>query len=111
MNEAMAPCSPSRAMVVGPDGTVNNAGTILKTGGTGTFIDDGTTFNNQGGTINIESGTFDIEDHLETGPGQSTGGTFDASAGAVLDISIIGTLTGTYTGTGGGPCNCSDGTS
>ena len=92
-------------------GTIDNLGTIDVAAGMGqTFSELDSTFNNQGGTISVTSGTFAINQlHGSTGPGNSTGGTFDASAGAVLDISSIGTLTGTYTGTGGGVVQLSNG--
>ena len=85
-------------------GTITNDGTIEKTAGSGAFSDSGSTFQNDGGTINVQSGSFLFfpPAHQNSGPGTSTGGTFDVSAGATLGISGIGTLTGAYTGTGGG---------
>ena len=61
------------------------------------------------GPSTSRSGSFLFDrPHSGTGAGTSTSGTFDASAGATLDISIIGTLTGTYTGTGGGTVQISN---
>jgi hypothetical protein len=85
-------------------GTVDNQGTIAVAAGAGqTFTDIDTTFDNLGGMISVTSGAFLIaNDETATGRGTSTGGAFDVSIGAVLDISGLGTLTGTYNGTGGG---------
>jgi hypothetical protein len=59
---------------------------------------------NQGGTINAAAGTLVLD-----GGGTSTGGNYDASTGATLDLtggqhdnSATPVWTGTYTGTGGG---------
>ncbi len=86
--------------------TFNNAGTVRKTSGAGEsrfFARNGDPngfvfFNNLGGTIEALTGT------LRLARGSSTGGTYNASAGAVLDITGGGNVSveGTYQGTGGG---------
>ena len=70
-----------------------NTGIVEKTGGTGTAT-FGIAFNNQGGTIASTAGTLNLP------YGTSTGGTYNAAAGATVALS--GHLTGTYTGSGAG---------
>jgi hypothetical protein len=87
-----------------------NAGLLKKSGGTGTSAFDPTmVFNNQNGTIEVDSGTL----QLPGGVGVSTGGTFNVpAAGAVLNlVSANGTgiFTGTYTGSGAGTVQLSQG--
>ena len=87
-----------------------NLGLLKKSGGTGTSSFDPTmVFNNQNGTIEVDSGTL----QLPGGTGVSTGGTFNVpTAGAVLNlVSANGTgiFTGTYTGTGAGIVQLSQG--
>jgi hypothetical protein len=93
-------------IVEGVGGQVlNNTGTVEKTGGTGTSV-IGVPFSNLGGTLAADSGTLQLvtSDTL----GASTGGTFDAAKGAVLDLvgggSEISTnvFSGSYTGSGQG---------
>jgi hypothetical protein len=85
---------------------VSNAGTLEKTGGTGTASID-VAFSNLKGTLAANSGTLQLDCRLDTG-GSSTGGTFDAAKGAVLDLTGGGgalstnVFTGTYTGSGQG---------
>jgi hypothetical protein len=77
-----------------------NSGLLEQTVGTGT-TDFNTSLSNAGGTIDIQTGTFEWDGDN----GVSTGGTFDASPGAVLQYGIFNqsnTWTGTYTGGGGG---------
>jgi hypothetical protein len=81
----------------GSGGTVinNNAGTISGTGGV-----EADTFNNNGGTLGASSGTL----YINSVQGSSTGGTFTADAGSVLELapSTHFTFTGSYTGSGSG---------
>jgi hypothetical protein len=69
------------------------SGLLEKSGGTG-FSTIGVPFNNQGGTLLAQTGT------LNPGAGSNIGGTYNASAGAVVLLS--GSLVGTFTGSGGG---------
>jgi hypothetical protein len=78
-----------------------NAGTVLKSGGSGTSF-MGATFNNVGGLLDIHTGWLTIS-YL----GSSTGGTFNVAPGAGLNLTggygyIPKTYSGTYTGSGGG---------
>ena len=76
---------------------VTNAATGLveKTGGAGTsVIGSGISFNSNGGVATASVGTLNLS------TGTSTGGAFNAAAGASL--LFAGYLTGTYTGTGAG---------
>jgi RHS repeat-associated protein len=81
-------------------GSFNNYGTVSRTTGSGTASFEQISFNNLGGAINVASST------LVVGAGTSTGGSFNASAGATLAFqSYYGgtqTLTGIYTGSGAG---------
>jgi hypothetical protein len=84
----------------GHDGYVNNSGMIRKSAGAGTtsiYI----VLSNTGGTIEAQSGTV----NLQTVGGNSTGGVFKASNGAVVALSGTMTLTGTYTGAGAVDCH------
>jgi hypothetical protein len=89
--------------LVGGNGTFNNlaGGTFQKSAGTGTATVSGMPFNNSAGaTINVTSGTLAF-----SGGGTDTGGTFNVSNGAVLNLNgnvSNPILTGTYTGSGGG---------
>jgi RHS repeat-associated protein len=86
--------------ITNPTAAFNNYGTLERTEGTGTADFSQLVFNNLGGAIDVDSTT------LQLGPGTSTGGSFVVAAGA--DVNIFGgyggtqTLTGTYTGSGGG---------
>ena len=84
----------------GPDnGAFDNAGTLRKSGGTGTSTVDVLFNNAAGGAIDVGSGTLVL-----AGGGSSQGGTFDVAQGGTLDLTGGNTnnLTGTYTGSGGG---------
>ena len=60
--------------------TIVNAGTIEKTGGTGTTTVSNVALNNSG-TLDVESGTLALDS-----PETSTGGTFTVATGAVLKL-------------------------
>ncbi len=78
-------------------GSLTNLGTVLDTAPSGTTTTINAAFNNQGGTIDVQSGT------LQFGlGGTSTGAAIEVSQGATLLLNGIGTLTGTYTGSGQG---------
>jgi hypothetical protein len=82
-------------------GQVINAGTVRKSGGTGTSTLGPFFFDHENGTIDVETGTIAIPLSGEI----STGGTFNVAANAVLDLSGNGgenSLVGTYTGSGAG---------
>ena len=88
-------------------GLVVNSGLIEKTAGTGTSAII-VNFNNQGGTVAAQTGTLS-----PAGGGTDTGGVFNASAGATVDLcdgSQTTSLSGTYTGTGSGTVNIGSGT-
>ncbi len=77
-----------------------NSGLLEQTVAAGT-TDFRTSLSNTGGTIDIQTGTFEWDGDS----GVSTGGTFDASPGAVLQYGVgnqSNTWTGTYTGGGSG---------
>ena len=75
---------------------INNAGTFRKSGGTGTST-IASNFNNlTGGVIQVQSGTLTLD-----GASSSVGGTFEVSAGAVLDLPNH-TFKGTHSASGGG---------
>jgi hypothetical protein len=79
---------------------VNN-GTVEKTGGTGTSGMTNMQFVHANDTIAVTSGTLTINSNADF----STGGTFNVSAGCVLDLSGASgenDLVGTYTGLGAG---------
>jgi fibronectin-binding autotransporter adhesin len=91
------------ASLTGTSGTIvnnENHSTISKTAGTGQSDFAPDTFENNGGTLGVSSGTFTIAPYL----GNSTGGTFSANSGGVLEINSSSdyTYTGTYTGSGSG---------
>jgi hypothetical protein len=87
-------------------GTINNTGMILKSAGTGIGALGNDTFNNSAGTIEVDSG------QLTLSGGTETGGKFTVAAGSVLDLTgaQAATLSGTYTGSGGGVVQISGGT-
>jgi hypothetical protein len=80
-------------------GVVDNAGTIEKTAG-GAPSQINTAFNNTGGTLSVTNGTLT----LDTQSGENTGGVFNVSAGAILDLTGGNSVSysGTYTGSGSG---------
>ena len=85
----------------GGQGTFTNAssGLFEKTAGTGTSsIGGGVLFDNQGGKVAGDAGT------LTLGAGTSTGGTYNAMPGDIVDLvgSEEATFSGTYSGSGGG---------
>jgi RHS repeat-associated protein len=81
-------------------GTFNNSGTVERTTGTGTGDFEQVLFNNLGGAIDVASTA------LQIGGGASTGGSFNVAAGATVYLASYSaatqTITGTYTGSGGG---------
>jgi hypothetical protein len=91
----------------GNGGVLTNSGTIEKTAG-GASSPINVTFNNTGGTLNVTNGTLT----LNTLGGENSGGTFDVSAGAILDLTGGNTVTysGTYTGSGTGQVELGSGT-
>ena len=91
----------------GSDGYINNeAGATFEDTGT-TTVDVDAVFNNQGGTVAATAGTLNFDDG-----GTDTGGAYDPSTGATIDLGNPNesygyyddppVLTGTFTGTGGG---------
>src|SRR5262249_29304622 len=82
-------------------GTLINSGTFQKSTGNVATIASTVPFDNVGGTVSVQAGTLNLP-----GAGTSTGGTLDASTGAILDLTGGGgttaTVTGTYTDAGGG---------
>jgi RHS repeat-associated protein len=91
----------------GARGTFHNHGTLRRSAGAGIADFDGVSFNNPGGAIDVQSGTLDLSG------GTSTGGAFTVAPGAVLDLSDSNesqTVTGAYTGSGGGAVRLSAGT-
>jgi len=90
-------------------GIINNRGLFRKSGGTGISIISAA-FNNLGGTIEVDSGTLSL-----TADGTSTNGTFNVSAGAVLNL-LAGNsgqwqeFVGTFTGSGNGTVLLGSGT-
>ncbi|MBL8813974.1 MAG: carboxypeptidase regulatory-like domain-containing protein [Planctomycetaceae bacterium] len=84
--------------------TFNNLGTVRKSAGSGesSFTEN---FHNLGGTVEATQGK------LKLSRGSSTGGTYNASAGAVLDMTGGSTafFTGTLTGSGSGRVELSSG--
>jgi hypothetical protein len=71
-----------------------DAGTTLTLGGATLLIGH---VSLSGGTINLQSGTLQFNSR-----GSSTGGAFQVGQGATVHLGNIGTLTGTYTGSGQG---------
>lgn len=84
---------------------VTNEGTVQKSGGTGQSFMEG--FVNLGGVIEVLSGELQLQ-----GNGVNTGGTFNLSPGALLDLTggQSPTYAGTYTGSGGGTISWDNGT-
>jgi hypothetical protein len=80
----------------------NNSGTVQKfSSGDSDVTLLGVNLNNAAdGTVNVQTGTL----KLTAGGGTSAGGTFNVSTGATFDLGDGGqrTLTGSYTGSGGG---------
>jgi hypothetical protein len=79
---------------------VVNAGTVQKSGGTGTTTLS-IPFSITGGTLEVDSGTLS----LDAGAGISTGGTFTVAQNATLDLtgnSSGNVFTGSFTGSGAG---------
>jgi hypothetical protein len=74
---------------------MSNAGTVEKTGGTGTSSIT-VAFSNLNGTLAADSGTLQLASGYLGGA--STGGTFDAAKGAVLDLTGGGGALSTNTG-------------
>ena len=89
------------------DQPFNNAGLFRKSAGTSTSTVTAQ-FNNQGGTIEVDSGTLQLPIGNVNG-NQSTGGTFNVAAGAVLDLGDGQFFYGTYTGSGAGTVQLSQG--
>jgi YD repeat-containing protein len=86
---------------LGGDGTINNTstGAVLASAPPTLSTDIGQeTFNDLGGTIGVQSGTLDL------GQGVSQGGTYTVAPGADLELSNGSdrTISGTFTGSGGG---------
>jgi hypothetical protein len=81
-----------------------NRGTLRKSGGAGASSIDSLTLSNENGTIDVRSGTLE----LLSRSGANTGGTFNVSTGAVLDLtptccsSVLMRYAGVYTGSGAG---------
>ncbi len=86
----------------------NNAGVLAKTAGGGASNLPGLPFNNvTGGIAESDTGTLNL-----SGGGTSTGGTYIAALGAVVNLTGSSTTTwsGTFTGSGSGAVVLSDGT-
>jgi hypothetical protein len=81
------------------NGTFTNAGTLEKTGGTGTSTIQCATFNNNGGAVSVQQGTLAL-----ISGGLLDGGTFTALSNALFNVEPQGVLscTGSFTGAGGG---------
>lgn len=91
----------------GPARTVfTNTGTVTKSSGAGLGSGFTTTFNNAGGSIAVNSG------QLTLFSGTSTGGTYTAAAGSVLDLTGNQTqnYAGAFTGSGAGTVRLDNGT-
>jgi hypothetical protein len=80
------------------NGTLNNAGTLEKTGGNGTS-QIASMFSNSNAIV-VQTGTI----QLQTSGGTSTGGTFTVAGGATLDLTGTAAVdySGTYMGSGAG---------
>ena len=97
-----APTSSTTVIASGGTVTNNACGTVeLASNVTATIS---SAFNNQGGTVDALAGTL-----ILAGGGTSTGGAYNASSGATVDLtggqfdnSLAPIWTGTYTGSGGG---------
>jgi uncharacterized repeat protein (TIGR03803 family) len=87
-------------------GTLANAGTLEKTGGTGNSVISSSLVNSA--AISVRTGTL----ALASAGGTSTGGTFAVSQGATLDLTSGSTTAyaGTYTGSGLGTVLLGSGT-
>jgi hypothetical protein len=87
-------------------GTLTSSGTLEKTGGTATCTIDSSFVNS--GAITVQTGTLVL---LSAG-GTSTGGTFNVSKGATLDLTGGTTVAyqGSYTGSGAGTVALEHGT-
>jgi uncharacterized repeat protein (TIGR03803 family) len=87
-------------------GTLANAGTLEKTGGTGTSVISSAIANSA--AITVQTGTL----ALASSGGTSTGGTFSVCLGATLDLTGGSTTAyaGTYTGSGAGTVVLGSGT-
>ncbi len=89
------------ADTLGSNGTINNTstGTVLASAPATDSTNIGqVTFNDLGGTIGVQSGTLDL------GQGVSQGGTYIVASGADLELAngFDRTISGTFTGSGGG---------
>jgi hypothetical protein len=90
-------------------GVITNAGTIKKTGGSGTSAIY-TPVVNSGGTFDAETGTLQLNDS-----GSDSNGIFNAAAGATLQLAVnqyaepAFTETGTFTATGAGAVSLNGG--
>ncbi len=83
------------------DGQIVNEGTFRKSGGTGVSTLGPGFFDHANGTIEVQTGTIAIPLNGDV----SSGGVFNVSAGAVLDLSGVSdenTLVGNYSGSGAG---------
>ncbi len=99
----------SVASLAATSATLQNTSTGLveKTGGSTTSsIGGGVLFNNQSGTVYAQSGT------LALGAGTSTGGNYNADAGATIDLTSGATVTysGMLSGSGAGSVQITGGT-
>src|SRR5262249_15728897 len=85
-------------IIDGAGGVLRNAGTIRKTAGVATS-EIRTAFYNSG-TISVTTGILS----LRTAGGRNTGGVFNVTPGAILDLTGGSTVeyAGVYTGSGGG---------
>jgi hypothetical protein len=87
-------------------GSFSNSGLLRKASGSGNSI-VGAAFSNVGGTIDVLSGQITL-----AGGGSSTNGTFNVSAGSVLDLTggFVGTAYyGTFAGSGAGQVQLNNG--
>ncbi len=79
----------------------DNTGTLTRSAGTGTGSVDPNNFTNTG-TVSAAAGTLDIATNGQLQNDTLTGGTWDASAGATLDLGTITTNDATVTLNGAG---------
>ncbi len=87
-------------------GSINNSGTVQKSGGTGSIFVTNVNFNNAAaGVVDVQSGTLDLA------AGVDTGGTFNVAAGSILDLTQgqNATFTGSFAGSGSGIVQISGG--
>ena len=91
-------------------GVINNWGLFRKSGGPGTTTIS-PAFNNFGGVIEVDSGELVLAGNGNSGSGIRSNGTFNVSAGAVLDLTGGGGphFKGTFTGSGNGTVISGDG--